>query len=274
MLVCCRYNTALVQQFGPSAASAIFASGTGGSGTIQLIMQNVSGCWGDRVQCRPQLYTACPGQPLTPSCKSRLTGPLAGPPWQEEARAALELLCAASPQDCNLVLYANGVATFFTNTYGQGATCKMVVSSANGGSFAVLNPSNSVIYIRPTPPATTSPRPTSSAPPTSTKPPASSSAAPKTPTPTPSTSSQFGNGQLASNQTLQQVRSRCLHPLLPRAAPRACCAGMNLHLLLPCMAQVQHVACSARRCWRCDPATVLLVPACLHASPCQPVCAV
>ena len=41
-----------------------------------------------------------------------------------------------------------GSPIFYTATYGLGSTCHLLVSSANGGYFAVLDPNNNVVYIR------------------------------------------------------------------------------------------------------------------------------
>lgn len=49
-------------------------------------------------------------------------------------------------QDCNLVLYANGVATFASGTNGLGVPpCRTVISSAGAGGFAVLDSTNAVL---------------------------------------------------------------------------------------------------------------------------------
>lgn len=58
-------------------------------------------------------------------------------------------------QDCNLVLY-NGMGTgsaanivYQSNTAGQGTPpCRLFVSSANGGSFSVLDSKNAVLFSR------------------------------------------------------------------------------------------------------------------------------
>ena len=60
-------------------------------------------------------------------------------------------------QDCNLVMYTssyftqgpNQNAIFATSTGGQGNgnLCTVQVSSANGGSFSVVNSNNAVLYL-------------------------------------------------------------------------------------------------------------------------------
>ena len=95
-------------------------------------------------------------------------------------------------------MYSNGSPLFYTATYGKGSTCKMIVSSANGGYFAVLDPNNNVVYSNPPQPV---------APPPTTPPP---------------TTSQFGSGMLASGQVLQEVIIPCLHHPTP-ACPPLCC---------------------------------------------------
>ena len=101
-------------------------------------------------------------------------------------------------QDCNLVLYDGNAASkggsaatavYYSATYGDGANpCSLVVSSAAGGYFAVVDAKGTVVFQRPTPPPQSS-----SVPP------------PTTLTPPPSTASPVRNNTLLAGQTLGQV---------------------------------------------------------------------
>ena len=57
-------------------------------------------------------------------------------------------------QDCNLVLYKSGTsspqtAIFYSGTYNQGvAPCHLLVSSAAGGTFSVIDSTGAVLFSR------------------------------------------------------------------------------------------------------------------------------
>lgn len=56
-------------------------------------------------------------------------------------------------QDGNLVAYNHaGSPVFYTETYGAGGDCHLLVSSDNGGYFAVLDSAGKVLYAKPAPP--------------------------------------------------------------------------------------------------------------------------
>ncbi len=91
-------------------------------------------------------------------------------------------------------------AVYYSGTYGDGANpCSLIVSSASGGFFAVVNANGAVIFQRPTPPPTTVPPPTTMAPPTSTP-----------------ASTATNTGTLMAGQSLAQVG--------PRSTPEDCTA--------------------------------------------------
>ena len=107
-------------------------------------------------------------------------------------------------QDCNLVAYNGGGtqaqnAVFASGTSGLGnpPPCRLLVSSANGGYFAVLDSANHVLYIRPTSAAA------STAPPATTL-------SPKASTPPPTSSTPYP-GTLLSGQSLAQVTLPCTY---------------------------------------------------------------
>ena len=57
----------------------------------------------------------------------------------------------AHAQDCNLILYGGGptdtTALFATNTYHRGEQpCRLMVSGAGGGGFAVLDATERVVF--------------------------------------------------------------------------------------------------------------------------------
>ena len=152
----------------------------------------------------------------------------------------IKVTCAA--QDCNLVLYTGAGsgasnAIYSSGTYGQGnpGPCRLVVSSANGGYFAVLDSANHVLFIRPAaaatstaPPATTLAPATTTLPPATTLAPATTTLAPKSSTPPP-TSSSLSSGTLLAGQSLPQARPShypgCIRPLHALAG---CCKASSV----------------------------------------------
>ena len=97
-----------------------------------------------------------PAGPQRAAAQRPRRGPLAARPGCGAPVRALRLgsclnwLPCAPPQDCNAVLYnGNGGVLFQTRTAGASAPCYIQVSGALGGSWAVLDSTNSVIYQQP-----------------------------------------------------------------------------------------------------------------------------
>ena len=196
-----RYNETLVALYGASASTAIYATGTFGAAAeghpapYTLVMQ--------AVLARCQLVTLLPCRAVHPFI--------------------LLTSVANWAQDCNLVLYDGNApssgysvatAAFYSGTYGAGVEpCSLVVSSAAGGFFAVVDATGAVVFQRPAglPPSAITvctPAPPTTVPPPTTMTPPSSMPAPPTTVPPPTTVTPPSTTPYPGTNT---ARSLCFH---------------------------------------------------------------
>lgn len=126
------YNLAAFESYGATTVAAIWGSNTYGATPqpFELAMQPVR---------TPALFALHAAQSTTSNSAHRAFN-----------MRDVHIGCRA--QDCSLVLYSGGAsynALFDSDTFGQGSPpCRMVVSSAGGGSFAVLDSANAVLFSR------------------------------------------------------------------------------------------------------------------------------